>query len=196
MSIDLILMETADLYGVQLTESRLLGYARLLDGMMLDDVQAAIDAHCKDPDRGRFFPVPADILSRRPKSGPDHLSANEAWGIALRSFDEADSVTWTQEMASAREMARTIMDSGDGIGARMAFIAAYDREVSNASGPPRYFMSAGHDSDLRAVEMDRAMKIGLLSFAPMEHVHLLEKSPPTDQLRKLADLQAKKEKSR
>lgn len=48
-------------------------YASLLDGYSADEISQAFRAHMTDPERGRFFPKPADIIHQinqaRTKSG-------------------------------------------------------------------------------------------------------------------------------
>ena len=53
-------------------------------------------------------------------------AANEAWAAALEALDEAKTVVWTDEMAQAWGVARPIAAAGDLVGARMAFIGAYE----------------------------------------------------------------------
>lgn len=77
----------------------------------------------------RFFPTFADIKERidRADGRPD---ANEAWAIVPKSEDVA--VVMTQEMAIALGDARPLLNEGDSIAARMAFIEVYNREVKKA----------------------------------------------------------------
>src|SRR5688572_5877701 len=83
-------------------------YFRSLVRYPLAAVRAALDAHIRDPQRGRFFPVPADLVAQLDglaaadgRPGPE-----EAWAIALRSRDEGDTVVWTAEMAQAVAIAK------------------------------------------------------------------------------------------
>ena len=91
----------------------------------IDALEAAIKAHRRDRDRGRFFPKPADLLAR---IGGDaaHIPPEAAWAIALESLDENRTVIWTDEIQRAREAARPIWEIGDKYGARMAFVKAYE----------------------------------------------------------------------
>jgi hypothetical protein len=52
------------------------------------DVRAAFDAHIRDPQRGRFVPLPADILAQLHGAAADDTrpGADEAWAIALRAM--------------------------------------------------------------------------------------------------------------
>ena len=93
------------------------------------------------------------------------LSANEAWAIALPAINEASTVVWSGEMARAFEVARPILAAGDKIGARMAFIPAYERQVDIAkreNRKPVYEVSAGWDKGLREIAVQQAVVSGLL----------------------------------
>ena len=98
------------------------------------------------------------------------LSANEAWAVALPAIDEAATVVWTPEIAKAFEVARPILEGGDKIGARVAFIPAYDRLIDHAkreNRTPSYEVSVGWDANMREVAMRQAVTAGLLP-APKE----------------------------
>lgn len=102
-----------------------------------------------------------DILS--PLAG--WLSANEAWALALPAIDEKSTVVWTPEIAKAFEVARPILEDGDKIGARMAFIPAYDRIINQAkleNRTPSYEVSAGWCPHNRDLAIQNAVTVGLL----------------------------------
>lgn len=142
-------------------------FFRALTPYSLVDVRAAFDAHVKDPQRGRFMPLPADLIAQilganladgRP--GPE-----EGWAIALRAQDEADTVVWTAEIAEAWGIARPILVAGDEVGARMAFREAYVRladQARRAGRPVAWTASLGHDTKLRQVALDAATCAGRL----------------------------------
>jgi len=106
-----------------------------LNEYSLEEVSAAMSTHTKSSE---FAPVPASIIKHMPdKSG--WLSPDEAWAALPKT--DYDGGYITQEMASATPY--DLIDSGDMIAARMAFIAAYKRAVVNAQGKkPEYFYSA------------------------------------------------------
>ncbi len=54
----------AQIYGTELNPVMLDTYFRLLAEYSAEDVRAAAEAHAKDPDRGVFFPRPADIIAQ------------------------------------------------------------------------------------------------------------------------------------
>ena len=158
----------AYVYDVTLTPERLAVYWRQLGNLPERVLRDALDAHQRDPDRGRWFPKPADIFHQiqvgkfdgRP--GPD-----EAWAIAVNAIDEAETVVWTDEIANAWGVAQQIIAmTGDMVGARMAFREAYTRllqMVREAGIPARWSVSIGHDKTRRLDAVQRALDRGLLT---------------------------------
>lgn len=122
----------------------------------------AIRAHRRDPERGRFFPRPADLLSKLQGTAAAHVPADLAWALALDSFDESRTVAWTEAIAEARALALPVWLEGDKVGARMAFKAAYEALIS-VGGPPRWSVSLGHDAEQRGKAIEEAVRRGLLS---------------------------------
>lgn len=103
-------------------------------------------------------------------------AANEAWALASRALDERDTVVWTSEMDDAWAIARPVAAEGDMVGARMAFIAAYERAVRTAREErrlPVVRVSMGWDTKLREVAVQQAVERGLLS-----HTQALEYAQP------------------
>lgn len=150
-----------------LSDGQVAVFFRALAAYSLQQVRAALDAHVRDPERGRWPPVPADVVAQitaaarvdgRP--GPE-----EAWAIALRASDEAATVVWTAEIALALAACRPVLDAGDEVGARMAFREAYSRavEAARARGvAPAWAASLGHDEQQRERALDSAVQMGLL----------------------------------
>ena len=157
------------LYGKDSTPSLLRLYWNALAAHSIDQVGWAFDHWVKDPKQGTFMPKPADIIRTIQEATgtleSQWLSANEAWAVALPAIDEAATVVWTPEIAKAFEVARPILEGGDKIGARMAFIPAYDRLIDHAkreSRTPSYEVSAGWDANMREVAMRQSVTAGLL----------------------------------
>lgn len=153
-----------------LNDGQVAMFFRALAPHSLATVQAALDAHVRDPDRGRFPPVPADIAAQLRGAAADdgRPGADEAWAIALRAADEAETVVWTREMARAWDACRPVMALGDEVGARMAFRDAYGRLVAEARAarmPPAWAPSLGFDSDRRSLALGTAVERGLLPAA-------------------------------
>lgn len=144
-------------------------------------VRAGFDAHVADPQRGRFVPVPADILAQI-----EGLAANdgrpgpeEAWATALRAENEFNTVVWTEEAAQAWAIAKPVLDNGDNIGARMAFKEAYQRltdEARRARRAPAWSASLGFDLEQRAEALLQAHSVGRLPALDMLVLPAPEKS--------------------
>lgn len=141
-----------------------------LRGYSLQTVRDAFTAHCRDPQRGRFAPVPADILAQieGAAAADGRPEVDEAWAIAVAAKDEAATVVWTEEAAEAFGVCRPVLDAGDEVGARMAFKAAYVRLVSEARAsrePIRWSASEGHDPSRRSAALTAAVESGRLPVA-------------------------------
>jgi hypothetical protein len=138
-------------------------------------VRSAFDAHVSDPQRGRFIPVPADIIAQiEQRSANDgRPGPEEAWALALGARDEAATVVWTPEVAQAWNIAKTVFDVGDEVGARMAFKEAYTRLVDEARRERKrcewtaslgFNAAARHDAIEQAVQLGRLPQEDLLAL--------------------------------
>jgi hypothetical protein len=108
-------------------------FFRALARYEIKDVRKGFDAHISCPDRGRFVPVPADIIGHINKAfaNDGRPGADEAWAVAIQARDEMYTVVWTEEIAQAWGIASHVYVN-DEVGARMAFKDAYNRLVSTA----------------------------------------------------------------
>lgn len=109
------------------------------------------------------------------------LSANEAWAQALPAANDRNTVVWSVESRKAWFMALPLLESGDKVGARMAFIAAYDREVAQAKSAgmmPQQEVSYGDDAELRRIAVTQAQERGLLPPPKREEVLALPNLSP------------------
>lgn len=128
----------------------------------IDEVRAGFNAHVKDSQRGRFVPVPSDILAQI-EQHDGRPGAEEAWAIAMTGRDERDSVVWTPEIAQAWGVARIILSVGDEVGARMAFKESYAGALDaarRAHRPLEWRLAEGHDPARRIDAMRRAADMG------------------------------------
>lgn len=99
------------------------------------------------------------------EEGSGRLTANEAWALALGALDESATIVWTDEIAQAWAAALPVMQAGDKIGARMAFIPAYERlvkEAREAGMPVEWKASLGWDESQRVQVLTRAVEAGRL----------------------------------
>ena len=159
------LMVTAEVMGHELKPTAALMMADDLGEYELVDVLNAV-GRCRREMAGRIsLKMVLDILA--PQGG--WLTANEAWSLALPALDERQTVVWSDEARRAWFVALEIMKAGDKVGARMAFIAAYDREVAqakNAGKQPLFTPSYGDDALLRDAAISQAQERGLLPKPP------------------------------
>lgn len=147
------LAATAELCGSPLSQGALEVLAEDLAGEPDGAVFRALSG-CRMNHHGRL--TAEAIISRLPDN---HLPGNEAWAIAIKAMDERETVVWTQPMAEAWGCAQLIMQAGDEVGARMAFLSAYDRRVATARADglrPKWFPSLGHDPAKRAAALEAA----------------------------------------
>jgi hypothetical protein len=159
-----------DVWGIKgqpLTAGQKAIYFRALAGHSLEAVRGGLDAHVKDPDRGRFLPMPADVIAQiaGAAAADGRPGPEEAWAAALQGRDEAATIVWTEEMSQAWGIASPVLCAGDEVGARMAFKEAYQRLVAEARTAgclPRWSASLGHDPEQRARALTEAVAAGRL----------------------------------
>ena len=145
-----VINKTSDLYDKTIERSRVSVYWEALKHRTLADIKTAINRHVQDADRGRFFPLPADISHQLPNELNPWLNANEAWAACPK--DETQSSAMCDEMAQSLFVAQDLINMGDMIAARMAFIEHYNRLMDTAKSEgkkPRWFPSYGMDKELR-----------------------------------------------
>lgn len=143
-------------------------FFRALGPHSLEAVRAGFDAHVKDPKRGRFAPMPADVIEQIEGLVADdgRPGAEEAWAMCCRAADESETLVWSAEMSEASAVASPLMQEGDQIGARMAFKEAYGRMVDDARRarrPVSWSVSLGHDVNKRHGALVAAEARGLLT---------------------------------
>lgn len=132
-------------------------------------------------------------IIRRVQASDGRPGRDEAWSIALAGSDEFDTVVMTEEIQKAMSASAPILELGDKVGARMAFMSAYDRHVDEArrnNAPANWTVSLGFDPDRRKVAIDNAVRTGLLPApeAQKEIMRLGLDSPITEDGRAIAGL--------
>lgn len=103
----------------------------------------------------------AEVVARIDDGRP---GPNEAWAMLPRS--EQQTVVWTDEMRVAAQAADPL--EGDQVAARMAFIEAYNRELTIARAerkPVQWTASLGWDKAGREPVIREAVEKGRLSVA-------------------------------
>lgn len=164
-----LLESVAELYGRSVKPMQTAMYFRALADFPLESVQSALDAHAKCPERGRFFPLPADLLAKLETAAAidGRPSPEEAWSTAIQAMDEAVTVVWTTETAQAwGDVGQALMDAGDRFNASRGFIAKYTELCAAARKnrtPVQWVVSQGTDKDLRHQALETAFKAGRIS---------------------------------
>lgn len=171
-------------YDKPLKRSQLDLWFDLLADYELTDVLAALRSHMADPASGRFSPKPADLISHMTPASQT-LTANEAWAIALQAADERETVITCDLIDQALGLAKPVLDLGDKIGARMAFIAAYERLA--AAAVPVWRLSLGHDRAGWLPAAERALAMGVIGHSRVEQIRSLT-APPAPEASAIAGL--------
>lgn len=128
-------------------------------------VLAAALSRVRTEHSGRLTPK---VIIDRIDEAMGRPSANEAWSIAITALDERKTVVWTSEMSQAWGVAHPIAQQGDIVGARMAFISAYERLVRTARDErrlPEVTVSLGADASDRALAIEKAVQLGYMPAA-------------------------------
>ena len=86
----------AEVYGQKMTPRRMQVYIALLGDYEPERLKQAFRAHMMDPDRGRFFPKPADIVAALPDLPPSP---------ALSSVKQIEHVTREDPIEMRRQIA-------------------------------------------------------------------------------------------
>lgn len=121
-----MLRDTYAMHSKNLTAGMVKIWIAQLGLYSIEAIEGAFDAYWRT---ARSLPLPSDIL----KFLPDplgHMGPEEAWNQAPKS--EFDGGYVTDQIMAARAAAEGSIVRGDMIGARMAFVEAYRREVAQA----------------------------------------------------------------
>ena len=81
----------------------------------------------------------------------------------MTAADEDNSVVLTEEILLALGAARPVLNAGDAVGARMAFLNAYQRLVADSRSqvaPVKWLLSQGHVADRRKAAISVAVHLG------------------------------------
>lgn len=156
------------LKGQALTGGQKAMFFRALAAYPLEEVRAGLDAHIKHPDRGRFLPMPADVVAQINGMVADdgRPGAEEAWATVFLARDEDATIVWTEEMSVAFGVARPLLLAGDEIAARMAFKESYTRLVTAARDkryPVKWSATLGFDITGRDAALLPHVRAGRIS---------------------------------
>lgn len=179
-SIAQIVTATAEVLGQEITataaEMIATDLAEYQDQQIADGLKA-----CRRELTGRL--TLAAIIDRIQRTD-GHPEPSEAWAIALQASDERSTVVMTEQIQKALTAAQPIIDSGDAVGARMAFLDAYRRLIAEARDQRKetvWHVSLGWDVQGRAVAISRAMDMGRIGKDQGESLLLQHKQPEANQ---------------
>ncbi|MCK1782904.1 hypothetical protein L9Z73_00540 [Pseudomonas sp. TNT11] len=156
---------TAEAMGQEMNPGTAAMMAEDLCAYPVPVVKAALKA-CRFEVKGKL--AMADIL-QRVQSYDGRPGKDEAWAIAMTTNDEFETVVLTDEIQLALSAAKPVLDAGDKVGARMAFISAYERFVRQSredAKPVNWHVSVGFDANRRIQAVTRAME---LKRIPRDH---------------------------
>jgi hypothetical protein len=156
---------TAEAMGQEMNPGTAAMMAEDLCAYPVPAVKAALKA-CRFEVKGKL--AMADIL-QRVQASDGRPGKDEAWAIAMTTNDEFETVVLTDEIQLALAAAKPVLDAGDKIGARMAFISAYERFVAQArqdTKPVNWHVSVGFDAGRCIQAVTKAVE---LKRIPREH---------------------------
>lgn len=163
------LVGLADYYRQPLPEAALNVYWTALQRYPFAQVEAAMQAHISDAERGKWMPKVADIVAQIQAATPDdgHPSPDEAWGVIAQIIDnEKETAFLTEPMREAWAGCSAILELGDEVGARMCFREVYAKAVSKARRggiAPRWLPTIGTDPEKRAEAARSALAAGKIT---------------------------------
>lgn len=142
-------------------------FFRALGAFTIAQVRAGFDGHVKDSARGKFPPLPADVIAQIETRATEdgRPGPEEAWAIASRANDENLTLIWTAEIAECWGICLSVLRGGDEVGARMAFKEAYTARIAKARQAgkrPAWHATLGHDAAQRDAALEQAYAAGLL----------------------------------
>jgi len=110
----------------------------------------------------------ADVVTRLDDGRP---GPEEAW--AMLPFDEAQTVVWTDEISKAWGVALPLLEEGERVPARMAFLESYRKAVQEARDrgePANWSVSLGHNPEGRECAVLEAVRLGRISQQHAENL--------------------------
>lgn len=154
-----VLMATAEVIGDQLRPNAAVFMVSDLAAYPVPLIDRAL-ASCRRELKGKLSL--AAILER---IDDGHPSPNEAWAIAMRAADERSTVVWTEQTRDAWNKALPLVEAGDIIAARPAFLEVYSRLVKDARAAQKtasHQISLGADASARDGVLQQAVAAGQL----------------------------------
>jgi hypothetical protein len=156
-------------------------------------VRDALSRHLQDPLAGQYAPKPADVIRQIQASQHDgRPEGDEAWSIAALAFDERATAVLTDEIQAALCVAQPLLDLGDKVAARKAFLDAYARLVKAARADgkaAKWHVSLGHSVEGRTAAIEGAARLGRITQeAASHHLKLIGTEATTNDGQAIAGL--------
>ncbi|MGW8276054.1 hypothetical protein [Xanthomonas axonopodis] len=170
-----LLVATAEVIGDEVRPAAAALMAEDLSAYPMPVLEKAL-VQCRRELKGRLSL--AAVLER---VDDGHPTPNEAWAVAVLAADERNTVVWTSQTQAAWSVAQPLMNIGDKIAARQAFLESYGRLVkdaraANACGS--YVASIGFDSAGRDAALRQAVTRGQLSHDQVaQHLQIAGPAP-------------------
>jgi len=169
------LMATAEVIGDQLRPTAAAYMVQDLSCYSMALLERAL-AGCRRELKGRLSL--AAVLER---IDDGHPAPNEAWAVAIQAADERNTVVWTTLTQQAWNTALPLLQAGDKIAARPAFLETYGRLLKDARAarlPASYTPSLGFDLTSRNAALTDAVSKGLLAHDQVsDHLQLTAATP-------------------
>lgn len=169
------LMATAEVIGDQLRPTAAAYMVQDLSCYSMAELERAL-AGCRRELKGRLSL--AAVLER---IDDGHPAPNEAWAVAIQAADERNTVVWTTLTQQAWNTALPLVQAGDKIAARPAFLETYARLLKDARAarlPASYTPSLGFDLTSRNAVLTDAVSKGLLAHDQVsDHLQLTAATP-------------------
>lgn len=157
-----------EFYGKAMQMTHIPFWEGVLAQYSIDQVNQALTDHLANPECGRFAPKPADIVREIEKRSPRGITPDEAWSMALLGRDESATVMTNTLIDAGMAAANPILQLGDKVGARMAFLAAYKRADGHV--PCVWRVSLGHDITQREYVIRDAVVAGYITAVSVQHL--------------------------
>ena len=176
----LAITATAEVLGQSLTADA----AEMMADDLADHPASTIAGALKSCRRELNGKLTLAAILQRVQAADGRPGKDEAWAIAMTTNDEFETIVLTDEIHLALAAAKPVLDAGDKVGARMAFISAYERFVRQAreeAKPVNWHVSVGFDSNRRIQAVTRAVQMqriprerGMLYLTDLAHEAVTE----------------------
>lgn len=158
----LAIVATAEILGHTLTADA----AEMMADDLADYPSSVIGAALKACRRELTGKLSLSAILQRVQAADGRPGKDEAWSIALSASDEAETVVMTTEIRQAMTASGPVLSLGDKVGARMAFMSAYERLVTLARSqaePVSWSVSLGFDPNRRITAIESAKRMELIT---------------------------------